>query len=380
MAFCTKCGHKNVADARFCESCGTPLQLGAAAPSAPAPHPSSVQGALTEGKALAQGPSKRLLMLLAAGLVGLVILGTGLALLLAPERASKASFTHAINRILLSDPSLLRDQYCLQTLNYSLDPLVVNSNDRRTQSWMALLTEAGLYSGPETINRHFGFLVMTQLKYTRTEAGRKATHNNMLCIADGLEVAEVLSFSPPQQVQDTEVSVVTVRLALRNPMPWTQTDVARQIDPTLYQAHSPTASNNLPLMLQDGKWVLATPAILERAQAQQLSQARSPEQPGWLANLPALLGFGPANPLLGTWTIAGVPTELFPGLGVQFEFSATTMTTLGVQIPVRYQFEGDRVVVHSSENNQILMNVRVVGPDTLMAAYAGENVRLTRVK
>jgi len=222
MAFCKQCGHKNPDDARFCENCGEPQQAKpAAAPSTP---PSATdQAPLSASSAAFKGPSKRLLMMLAAGLVGLVLLGAALAFLLAPEGASKETFGKAIDRILLANPNLLREQYCLQNFNYSEDSVLVSTADRRTQAWMGLLTQAGLYSGPETVTTQHGFFTQTRLRFSKTEAGRKATHLNMLCIADGLAVAEVLDFSPPERLGGTKVAHVSVRLALRNPMPWTQT-------------------------------------------------------------------------------------------------------------------------------------------------------------
>lgn len=378
MAFCRKCGHKNDADARFCEACGEPQYTEPAATAATAPQPNA-QGTLHATSSSASRPSKRLLMMLTAGLVGLVILGAGLAFLLAPERASNESFGKAIDRLLLADPNLLREQYCLQNMNYREDTVLISTADRRTQSWMALLTEAGLYSGPETITTQHGFFTQTRLRFSKTEAGRKATHNNALCIADGLEVAEVLHFTPPQQVGQTEVSLVTVRLALRNPMPWTKTAQARQLERTLENAHSESARNEFILMRQDGKWVQANQSTLAQARTQAREQEqkseRTQEGAGFFANLAALFGFGPSNPILGVWSF-----EMIPGVSSRFEFDRHTMTTPTGQASVRYEIKDNRVLVYSTEHNQVLLSVRVIDSNNLRAELGGLDIRLTRVR
>jgi len=317
--------------------------------------------------------------MLAAGLVGLVLLGAALAFLLAPERASNATFGKAIDRILLANPGLLREQYCLHNLDYSADTVLVGTADRRTQAWMGLLTEAGLYSGPETITTQHGFFTQTRLKFSKTEAGRKATHNNMLCIAEGLEVAEVLGFTPPEQGGETQASRVTVRLALRNPMPWTQTAQARQLNQTLENAYSESARNSFVLMLQDGKWVPISESVLAQEQRRAHAQAREPDRaqdgPGFLANLMALLGFGPANPILGVWSF-----ELIGGISERFEFRPDVLISSTGQEAVRYEVKDDHVLVYSVEQNRLILRVRVIDDNNLRMNLMGVDLRLKRVR
>jgi len=372
MAFCRKCGHKNPADARFCENCGEPQQANPPATAAPQAPP---QAPIHAAGAAIKGPSKRLLMMLAAGLVGLVILGAAMAFLLAPEGASKETFGKAIDRMLLADPNLLREQYCLQNFDYSEDEVLVNTADRRTQAWMGLLTEAGLYSGPETVTTQFGFFTQTRLRYRKTEAGRKATHNNMLCIADGLAVAEVLDFTQPERLGGTKIAQVTVRLALRNPMPWTQTEQARQLDQTLANAFSGSARNAFVLMREEGKWVPISPSVLARAEAQSEGPARTQEGPGIFASLAALFGFGPSNPILGVWSF-----EVIAGVNERFEFHPDRIITNHGQEPVRYEIQDGRVLVYTIKDNQLILNVRVIDRDNLSMNLGGDNLRLTRVK
>lgn len=374
MAFCKQCGHKNPDDARFCENCGEPQQAKpAAAPSTP---PSATdQAPLSASSAAFKGPSKRLLMMLAAGLVGLVLLGAAMAFLLAPEGASKETFGKAIDRILLANPNLLREQYCLQNFNYSEDSVLVNTADHRTQAWMGLLTQAGLYSGPETVTTQRGFFTQTRLRFSKTEAGRKATHLNMLCIADGLEVAEVLDFTQPERLGGTKVARVSVRLALRNPMPWTQTEQARQLDQTLANAFSGSARNAFVLMREDGKWAPISPSVLARAEAQSEGPARTQEGPGIFASLAALFGFGPSNPILGVWSF-----EVITGVTGRFEFHPDRIITNRGQDQVRYEIQDDRVLVYTIKDNQLILDVRVIDRDNLSMNLGGINLRLTRVK
>jgi len=374
MAFCKQCGHKNPDDARFCENCGEPQQAKpAAAPSTP---PSATdQAPLSASSAAFKGPSKRLLMMLAAGLVGLVLLGAALAFLLAPEGASKETFGKAIDRILLANPNLLREQYCLQNFNYSEDSVLVSTADRRTQAWMGLLTQAGLYSGPETVTTQHGFFTQTRLRFSKTEAGRKATHLNMLCIADGLAVAEVLDFSPPERLGGTKVAHVSVRLALRNPMPWTQTEQARQLNQTLANAFSESSRNAFVLMREEGKWVPISPSVLARAEAQSEQPARAQEGAGIFASLATLFGFGPSNPILGAWSF-----EVIAGVSARIEFRPNLMIAPTGQTSVRYEVEDNRVRVYSTENNEFIMQLRIIDSNNLRLTEDGMSLHLTRVE
>lgn len=372
MAFCRKCGHKNPADARFCENCGEPQQ---ASPPAAAAPPAAAQAPAPASSAALKWPGKRLLAMLAGGLAGLLLLGAAWAFFLAPEGASKETFGKAIDRILLADPNLLREQYCLHNFNYQEDAVLVNTTDRRTQAWMGLLTQAGLYSGPETVTTQFGFFIQRQLRYRKTDAGRQATHNNMLCIADGLAVAEVLDFTQPERLGGTTVAHVTVRLALRNPMPWTQTEQARQLNQTLANAFSESSRNDFVLMREEGKWVPISRSVLARAEVQSEQPARTQEGAGVFASLAALFGFGPSNPILGVWSF-----EVLAGVSAHIEFHPSLLIGPDGQTPVRYEVEDNRVRVYSTENNELIMQLRVIDSNNLRLTEDGISLHLTRVK
>src|SRR5450830_1132399 len=114
MSFCTQCGHNNVAEARFCEECGTPLIKPVAIPAASAPTPASVPFAAAAAAPLAARPvTASLIMFAAIGVVALIAIGAGLFFLLAPEAPNTERFAAAIKRSLATNRQNYKPRYCL---------------------------------------------------------------------------------------------------------------------------------------------------------------------------------------------------------------------------------------------------------------------------
>lgn len=341
MAFCTQCGHSNGAEARFCEECGTPLavkttpplpELAAQATFAPAPPP------------VARG-GKGLKIALVAGVM-LVAIAVGLFVLLAPQAPSNERFAALIESSLAANSQAYKARYCLGNMPYNLEMVRVNEYDQKTQQWMGLLTQAGLYTAPEIVTNNTGFFTVRQLSYTKTDAGKKATQGRQLCIADGVAVSKVEHFTSPEKLGPLETSSASVTLKLRNPMPWVSSAKAQELAPEITQEFS----ENFLLVLKDGTWALADAREVLAAKATQHqpdlwgeSQASPSGDTGVFASLRKLFGGSVGNPLIGRWKLAGVS-----GFGLPlFEFDADTMTLEDKTDKVRYQIEGKRVTVYS---------------------------------
>ncbi|WP_171820308.1 hypothetical protein [Serpentinimonas maccroryi] len=56
------------------------------------------------------------------------------------------------------------------------------------------------------------------------------------------------------------------------------------------------------------------------------------------------------------------------------------MTSPTGQASVRYEINDNRVLVYSTEHNQVLLIVRVIDSNNLRAELVGLDIRLTRVR
>jgi hypothetical protein len=381
MIFCTQCGHKNVAEARFCEECGKPLVLRAAA--APA---AQVVGAAsstpTDFVATASASSipinGKLLKYVAGGVALLAVIGAGLFFLLAPESASNERFAAAIERSLAANSQAYKVRYCLSNFAYNLDPVQVNEQDQGTRQWLAVLTKAGLYSEPELIEDTTGYFVVRKLRYSKTEAGKNATQEGKLCIADGVTVAKVDSFTPPQKLGDTQASRATVTLKLRNPMPWVMTDETRAQTPQIKAEFT----DSVVMALKDGKWDVADQRALQTAmmaerklssKQQSGNDSASSGAGGFFDSLKKLFSSGASNPIIGHWKsdVMGITVAMF-------EFDSNSMVSNGQKVDVRYEVEDTRVTVYAQgQSNGTVFNV--IDHDTLSVNTGMAELKLKRV-
>jgi hypothetical protein len=390
MIFCTQCGHKNVADASFCEECGTALVKRSAAPVAETPTPASTPAPLVapvasvapvaDGPVTARPVNGKLLKFAAIGVAALVAIGGGVVFLLAPESPSNERFAAAIERSLAANAQQYKPHYCLNNFAYNLDPVLVNEQDQNTRQWLALLTQAGLYNEPELIEDGSGYFMVRRLKYTKTEAGNKATQERQLCIADGVTVAKVESFTPPQKVGDTQASRATVTLKLRNPMAWVMSPETRAQAPQI----KPEFSDSVVMVLKDGKWDVADPRALQTAMAAErklgAQQKQNESAQGSGANgvggifdsLKKLFHFGASNPIIGRWK-----SEMMGITVAAFEFDSDSMVTNGQKVNVRYEVEDKRVTVYPQGQGSGMV-VNVIDNDTLTIETGLVNVKLQR--
>lgn len=375
MTFCTKCGHKNLAEARFCEECGNTL---GAQPIASAPQATRVEASPAQQSVETQLPRKfntRLIKMAGIGVGVLIAAGVGLFLMLAPESPSNERFAKAIDRSLASNSQAYRSHYCLGNFPYDQDQVRINEQDSGTRRWLAVLTKAGLYSEPELVIQDAGYFIVRQLVYVKTEAGKKATQSQRLCIADGVAVAKVDSFSPPEKLGQFEVSRANVTLKLREPLPWVLTEETKAAAPNIQSEFSA----NLILALKDGKWEVANDQEIQVAalaqrklNRQQAQSADRDNGPGFFPSLLKLFSGSAGNPIIGRWK-----SDVMGIAMVSFEFDSDSMISSGQKVKVRYEMEEKRVTVYP-EGADVGLIVNIIDPDTLSLNMGMMDVKLTR--
>lgn len=383
MVFCTQCGHRNPDVGRFCEKCGKPLT----GRSALAPQPPEPVAFYQQVSSPVKSGEKRRFVVGAAVLAGVVLGGGGLAYILMPQSASTGNFARVIEQAFEKNPDLLRNHYCLTNFAYDTNPVYVNTHDSNTQRWLQLLVEAGLYTGPEFITTGGGFFRQTRLRFEKTPEAASFIRGNQLCFAQGVALKSVDSFTPPRQTGELEFSDATVTLALKKPAAWSQTDLARSMN----ERFAPEFSKTFTLVLQDGKWKLATGDLLSKDASQRSERtppaATKTEEMGFFARL---FSFGKANPILGTWASSVMGVEI---LRVEFRPDSMSMRAelgldiIGVgdidikDIKVRYKIEDGQVTVYSADGHTSgpVMVLRIIDKNSLSFDEGFEQVKLVRV-
>lgn len=366
MIFCTQCGHKNVDDALFCEECGHGLKL-----VSPAPAVLPVASVATR-KPL----NKKLLKSIAAGTVALIAVVAGLSIFLAPPSASNASFATAIDKFLMAKPLILKDRYCLDNFPYGQPVVNINPNDNNTRVLLEVLSKAGIYGEPVEEMNNQGLFLARSLKYSKTDAGNKATQGAKLCVADGVSVARVESFTPPEKSGELQFSRATVQLKLNNPLPFVSGGELASVLPNL----KPEFAQDMVLYIKDGTWQVADEQTIRQLSQTQLKKsdesgsvsASAGSSGGFMGKLLNMFSFG-GNPVLGKWRSSwfGAPTV--------FEFQSDSMVSPLGRMPVRYEVNGSEVTIYS-KNSSIGDIISVTDSDHLVLHTGGLNLQLVRVK
>lgn len=375
MPFCTKCGHKNADDNRFCEECGTPLKVTPPAAPATAPAPAPVQS-IHQPPVSTPAPKAARNALLYGGIAAVVVVvaATAAYFALRAQEPSNALFASLIEKSVATDASAYKNRYCLSNFAYDKDPVFVGGNDSGTQQWLGILTRAGLYTEPEVETVQMGFFTEQRLKYGKTEAGRKATQGRTLCIADGVMVDKVEGFTPPAKAGALEYSTATVQFKLRNPMPWVSTEETRRAANIAMEFQDTKL-----LVLKDRQWALGSNDDLRAANTATQRQQRASKTAnesgasggGFFSALTKLFGSA-GNPLMGRWSsnVMGMVT-------VQFEFDADSMTSNGQRTKVRYEVKGDTVTVYP-EGSSVGEVFNVVDSNTLRVRTGLMDIELHR--
>ena len=362
MAFCTQCGHSNPDDGRFCETCGHPMVKPVAA---------SSQHSVTQAAPL-MGIPARLQISRIVGVAVLVIVAMGgAAYVLMPESASKTNFANAINRELQKQPTLFSEDYCLKNFAYDLTTVHVNPYNTGTERWLNFLSNAGLYSGPESVRNGQGFFSELLLKYERTPESAKFIRGKSLCYADGLELKSVNEFTPTQKVGEQEFSTVSVTFALKNPAPWTQTNDWKMLQPQ----HMGDVEKQVTMVMKEGKWQVTTDTSFSNTPKQPVSKSSVNQSSGALTSwFSKFLSWGNTNPLIGQWN---PENEIFTGM--RFEFSSDTMQNNGAQVKVRYEVKDGKVIVYPEGRTEGIV-FRLIDSNTMVIDNAFANIKLLRVR
>jgi len=364
--FCTGCGAQVADDGRFCEQCGKPVAAAALTPSAIPVETTAVRTSASKN------PAGRKLVLLIGGAAAILIAGGGAAYM--AIRDSGPPSASGVTELIQVDKKLVETLTCLDNFDYSLSSVNVSPWDLNTQSWLSVLVDAGLYTGPARFVSG-GFMPQEHLRYEQTENGKKAVHGKRLCYADGVMVDSVKYDEPPPNANPPRASG-SAKYHLVQPAAWISKPAAKEALPQRFAKESLEISLNLVLL--DGKWQPLDGAAraLNRRSPTNAGQSSPKESNGgslfgWLGNL---LNGDPGRAVQGRWTATGgfVPVVL--------EFKSESAVVMGAEIPAKYVREGDMVVVRvSSPLGGDSLKLKVVSNDELRLIDDSPNgLRLVR--
>lgn len=145
MPFCTKCGHKNGDENRFCEECGTQLQTTNAlslnqssqdSPAAPIrAGTAQATGSVDARNAVLTGKITSY-TLIAVGLLATISVGAYLALRAEPP--SSELFASLISKTITDNPDMYKSRYCISNFSYEKDPVYVYPSDSTSIKWLSV--------------------------------------------------------------------------------------------------------------------------------------------------------------------------------------------------------------------------------------------------
>jgi hypothetical protein len=336
--FCTKCGASVADDALFCDACGNPMRQPAAA--------AAVSGS-AETTPVASTPriSRRALTIGAVAAAILVVAAGGMTWWMAPESASEASFTRAVNEYYATHAEASERLLCLNDLPYSTNQIRVAEYDSRTRKWMDTLSRAGVYAEPatETVGQ---FLVQTQYVYQLTEDGKKSVRNNRLCLGSKITATKVTGFDQVQSIDGQRMAQATATVGVADEAPWLSKSPDRPA--ILEQTRRQDIDVEFPLTIVEGKWKVADAASASAqatagypgraAGASGNGRAVSPaSDDGIFASIKKLLSFGKKNPLIGKWRDESGMARL--------EFTDNGMIENGIVRKASFEVNGDEVTL-----------------------------------
>ena len=342
--FCTKCASPSDDAALFCEHCGAALRAGAA---------SVAVGTAATPISMASRRSTGVIVGVIAGVLVAVALGVAVLVnVLAPEPASSASFTRAVNEYLAKDPAANDGLICADNLRYQSDPMRVDEYDHSTRQWMELLSQAGVYAAATT-EHSGGFFSRSQFVYQITDIGRASVRNNKLCIASGVLATSATGF---EQVQKSPGQAqATATLTLKQEAAWLAKSPQRA--QLLQSLNMATLEVQLPLSLVDKKWQVDMNSKRDHAKQQQrgigLFGAAGVDAaavtPGLFDRLRAMFRFG-RHPLEGKWSDDSGQAQL--------QFTADSIVQNGVSSAASFKVNGDTVIVSLENGFELVCKMR----------------------
>jgi hypothetical protein len=406
--FCTKCGTANEGGAAFCDNCGTPLRAALAKKVESTSVADGVTASIDTRSMLAISPDLTKKFIYAAvGLVGVLVLGSGVGYVMLKAPVALASTLLAAVKSGYGEEINVRfkRELCLSNIDYSKNTFNAGENDRRTQAWLNALVAGGLYSPPVAISSG-GFFPQTLLQYVATPELVKYRQGNRLCAAQDVDIVDVIDIEKPEEEAlgknggPPRITVVKAKLVVQsvNTAPWLNEPEVRNafmaklngweyIDTSLQKRVDDTFG------LKDNKWTTGVAykesleLLYKNAQrgsdgstSQGSKSANSGNGGSWVSKLSGLFTMG--HPLKGTWRTAaqdiGFGVVIPAGTGPTLTFTADTMESVGQEIKVDFEVDGERVKVTPKGESQSLI-FSLQGPDAMVSeAMAG--LRYERVK
>ncbi len=397
--FCTKCGTSNEDGAGFCDNCGAPLR--AALAKTPdgdvATQPPNATGrTVSPGSVTKINPKK--MIYAGAALAIVLILGSGaMYFILQPPAATPSTLLAAAKAGYGKETTdRFKRELCISNIDYSKSIFNAGENDLRTQAWLNALVTAGLYSPPVAINSG-GFFAQTLLQYVATPELANFRQGSALCVAKGVEIAEVTDIEKPEEqsinLKGKPLKIMSVKTNLvfksLNTAAWMEKPEVRDavmatVNGWEYKDRALQKKVEDYFGLKDNKWTtgVAYKESLERQvknsqrgkkteDDEDISGSAKSSSGGFAAKLSGLFSFG--NPLKGTWQgNAGF-------ISMKITFTADAMETNGQSISVDFAVDGKRVKVTPKGTNTSTVFV-LEDPDTLSIGEGAERVLLKRVK
>lgn len=356
--FCTQCGAKNDDGAAFCDGCGASLRKPAAlvTPALPVADPVKGKPFVLSKKVLYVGA--------AAG--GLLLLGgVGLYLALTPPTATSSTLLTAAKAGYDKTLSVqYKNELCLSNMNYGAANINVGEYDKGTQTWLNTLVTAGLFSPPVMVNSG-GYFSQNLLQYVATPELSKWRDGARLCVAKGIDMADVIDIEKPQEEplgrqangSDSKLLMVKAKLVLQatEVAPWLEKEEVRAAALEKMRGwdyKNAKLQRQIPDIfgLREGKWTTG-PAYKAELQKQNWASQRAYEggrtvgqqtsAPGLAAMFSRLFSFG-GHPMMGTWR------KVANGLGqdeAQMIFTSDTCHIQNLLAKCKFEVDGNQVTI-----------------------------------
>ncbi|MFL9876768.1 zinc ribbon domain-containing protein [Herbaspirillum rhizosphaerae] len=379
--FCTQCGVSNLDTARFCEECGTPLKAAVFATPAGAPVTLAAQEEF-HAAVVPPGLTRRKLAIGAGIVAVLLVAGGGLAVWLAPESPSEASFKRAMEGYLADNAGARENLLCVTNMRYQGDSIRVAEYDAFTKKWMDALAESGVYAPAQVVRSTTGFFVQNQYVYALTEAGKPWIRNNRLCLGNSVQVTTVSGFDQVQKNGERSVAIARAQLEIKDEAPWLKQSSQR--DEILQKTSKTSMQLNMPVTLVDGKWKVSQDASLLRrtefsngfnpfgSESSRLGRdAAASSSGGIFSKIKRWFSFG-GHPLVGKWREQS-------GM-VNFEFTSDQMIEGGTVIKARFESDGNTVKIWPEEGGGTQgLIVTMLDKDTAVIDMGLIKMKLLRV-
>jgi hypothetical protein len=279
-----------------------------------------------------------------------------------------------VSALVKLDTAAVESLTCLDNFNYGISPVNISPWDGNTKNWLAILVEAGIYSGPQQVTSG-GWIPQEHLQYEHTEEGKKSIRGKKLCYAEGIAIESVKYAEPNLQAKPARVSG-TAQYRLVKPASWISSPSAKEAMPDRFAKNG--GELQLSFVLIDGKWVSPDKAPQPSKERRSPGGSAAKAESGgdlfsWFGNL---FGGNPGSALQGRWVLS---QGLVP---MVFEFKPESAVIMGAEVPATYSRSGDVVELRaSSALGNESMQFRIVSSEEVRLLDGSPNgAKLTRAK